>query len=299
METERKNTTMKKTNKLLAALVATLLVAGLLAACGTPAADPTPAPAQNPSAADPTPAASAAPEATPAAAQGAVERIKAAGELVMLTNAAFPPFEYIGEGGKPAGVDVEIAEAIAAELGVTLNVIDMDFDGIVMAVQTGKGDIGAAGMTNTEERRKNVDFSIDYLTTTQLIVVKEDSAYASAEDLAGKEIGVQLGTTGGLYAADYIDDAKISTFKTGPDAGMALASGKIDAVVIDEMPAQQIAKANTGLKVLEEPLTEEQYAIAIAKGNEDLKAVIDKVLEKLLAEGTVDALIEKHMSAVG
>lgn len=230
--------------------------------------------------------------------ESAVDRIKSAGKIVMLTNAAFPPFEYLGSDNKPAGVDVELAQAIADELGVTLEVIDMDFDGIVPAIQSGQGDIGVAGMTNTEERRQSVDFSIDYVSTTQMIIVPEGSDIQSPDDLVGKTIGVQLGTTGDLFASD-IEGANMQRFKTGPDAGLALSNGQIDAIVIDAMPADQIAKANAGLVVLEEPLTEEQYAIAISKDNADLKEVVDKVLQKLLDDGTVDQLIEKHMELAG
>lgn len=226
-----------------------------------------------------------------------VEKIKDEGKLVMLTNAAFPPFEYLGSDGSVAGVDVDIAKAIADELGVALEVVDMDFDGIVMAVQSGQGDLGVAGMTNTEERRQTVDFSINYVDTAQMIIVQEGSPIATPDDLTGKVIGVQLGTTGDLYASDYVEGAEISRFKTGSDAGMALANGQIDAVVIDAMPAAQIVAANAGLMLLDEPLTEEQYAIAISKDNADLKAVVDQVLQKLLDDGTVDALIEKHMAA--
>jgi len=191
-----------------------------------------------------------------------LDKIKKAGKLVMLTNAAFPPFEYLGDDNNVAGVDADIAAAIAAELGVKLEIIDMDFDGIIMAVQSGKGDLGVAGMTATEERAKSVDFSVDYVSTTQMIIVPQGSPIKTAEDLSGKNVGVQL-----------------------------------DAIVIDAMPADQIVAANAGLVLLDEPLTEEQYAIAIKKGNDDLKEVVNKVLEKLLKDGTVDALIEKHMAA--
>ncbi|MDL2234766.1 transporter substrate-binding domain-containing protein [Christensenellaceae bacterium OttesenSCG-928-L17] len=223
-----------------------------------------------------------------------VDRIKAAGELVMLTNAAFPPFEYLGPDGEVVGVDVDIAQAVADKLGVSLKVVDMDFDGIILAVQSGQGDIGAAGITNNEERRESVDFSIDYVATSQLIIVQEGSGYKTADDLAGKQIGVQMGTTGDIYAED-IADAQINRFKTGPDAGLALASGKIDAVVIDAMPAAQIASANAGLVILEEPLTDENYAIAIKKGNADLKAVIDEVLQGMLDDGTLQNIIDHHV----
>ncbi len=231
------------------------------------------------------------------AKKSAVEKIKEAGKIVMLTNAAFPPFEYLGADNAVAGVDADIAKAIADELGVELEIVDMDFDGIVGAIQSGKGDLGVAGMTANDERRKSVDFSINYVDTAQMIIVQEGSAIASPDDLTGKTIGVQMGTTGDLYASDYVEGANIQRLKTGADAGAALANGQLDAVVIDAMPAQQIVAANPGLVVLEEPLTEEQYAIAIAKGNDDLKAVVDEVLQKLLDDGTIDALIEQHMSA--
>lgn len=254
---------MKKLTKPIALALALLMLLGMLSAC--------------------------------AKKQSAVEKIKAAGKIVMLTNAAFPPFEYLGDDNKPAGVDVELAQAIADELGVTLEVIDMDFDPIVTAIQSGQGDIGVAGMTNTEERRKSIDFSIDYVSTTQMIIVQEGSAIKTADDLIGKTIGVQMGTTGDLFATDMIEDANIQRFKTGPDAGLALQNGQIEAIVIDAMPAAQIASASSGLVVLAEPLTEEQYAIAIAKENTDLKEVVNKVLQRLLDDGTVDALIAKHL----
>lgn len=256
---------MKKLNKAIAFALALLLLAALFAGC--------------------------------AKKESAVDKIKAAGKIVMLTNAAFPPFEYLGDDNKPAGVDVDISQAIADELGVALEVIDMDFDAIVTAVQSGQGDLGVAGMTNTPERANSVGFSINYVSTTQMIIVQEGSDIQSADDLVGKNIGVQLGTTGDIFASEYIEGAEVNGFKTGADAGMALANGQVDAVIIDEMPASQIVSANAGLVVLEEPLTEEQYAIAIAKGNDDLKAVVDEVLTALIADGTVDALIEKHMAA--
>ncbi|MDL2258651.1 transporter substrate-binding domain-containing protein [Eubacteriales bacterium OttesenSCG-928-K08] len=228
--------------------------------------------------------------------ESAIDKIKAAGELTMLTNAAFAPFEYLGDDGSIAGVDVDIAKAVADELGVTLKVVDMDFEGIVMAVQSGQGDLGVAGMTNNEERRKSVDFSINYVSTTQVIIVQEGSDVKTADDLVGKQVGVQLGTTGDLFTSD-LEGVEISRFKTGADAGMALSNGQISAVVIDQMPAQQIVASNTGLVVLDEPLTVEEYAIAIKKGNDDLKEVVDKVLQKLLDDGTVDKWIEEHMAA--
>lgn len=225
-----------------------------------------------------------------------VDKIKAAGKLVMLTNAGFAPYEFLGENNEIIGVDAEIAAAIAAELGVELEIVDMDFDSIIFAVQSGKGDLGVAGMTNTEERRQTVDFSVNYVDSLQMIIVQEGSAITGPADLAGKTIGVQMGTTGDLFVSDEVEGANVQRYKTGPDAGAELAAGKLDAVVIDAGPAAQIAKANAGLMVLEASATEEpeQYAIAIAKGNDDLKAVVDSVLEKLIADGQVQAWIDEY-----
>lgn len=281
---------MKKLlNKSITLLVAIVMFALTLAGCAAPSASPSAAPSAD---ASPAPQESAAPDASAAGPLGGRDT------LIMLTNAAFAPFEYLGEGNQVVGVDVEIAQAIADELGVKLEVVDMDFDGIIMAIQTGKGDLGVSGITATDERRENVDFSINYVSTTQNIIVKADNdQIKTPDDLAGKKIGVQMGTTGDLFVSDEVEGAEVSRFKTGPDAGLALANGQIDAVVIDAMPAQKIVEANEGLVVLDDPFTEEQYAIAIAKGNDALKAVVDSVLEKLLADGTVDELIAKHVAA--
>lgn len=242
------------------------------------------------------PAAAPAPEAPAGQGTPTVDKIKAAGKLVMLTNAGFAPYEFLGDDNKVIGVDVEIATAIAKELGVELEVVDMDFDGIVFAVQSGKGDLGLAGMTNTEERRQTVDFSVNYVDSLQMIIVPEGSAITGPADLAGKSVGVQMGTTGDFFVTDNVEGANVQRYKTGPDAGAELAAGKLDAVVIDAGPAVQIAKANAGLKVLDAPATDEpeQYAVAIAKGNEDLKAVVDSVLTKLIADGQVQAWIDQY-----
>ena len=239
-----------------------------------------------------------APASEPAAKEGTptIDKIKAAGKLTMLTNAGFAPYEFLGEDNSVIGVDVEIATAIAKELGVELEVVDMDFDSIILAIQSGKGDLGIAGITNTEERRQTVDFSINYVDSLQMIIVPEGSAITGPADLAGKSVGVQMGTTGDLLVTDGVEGVNVQRYKTGPDAGAELAAGKLDAVVIDAGPAAQIAKANAGLVVLETPATDEpeQYAIAIAKGNDDLKAMVDSVLEKLIADGQVQAWIDEY-----
>jgi len=288
---------MKKQYKLVALMLAAALTLFALSACASAAPAATEAPAVTEA-----PAATAAPTAGPTAAPTedptpTLTRIKAAGKLVVLTNAAFAPFEYLGKDNKPVGVDMDIAKAIADEIGVQLDVVDMDFDGIVMAIQAGKGDLALSGMSNTEERRQSVDFSINYVDAAQVVIVKEGSAIKSAADLEGKNVGVQMGTTGDIYVTESVKAKKVLRYKTGPDAGAELANGKIDAVVIDEMPAKQIASANAGLAVLDEPLTSEQYAIAMAKNTPDLKAVVDQVVQKLLDDGTIAKLIEEHKAA--
>ncbi len=261
---------MKKAYKAVALMLAVLLGVFAFAACA-PAASETPS----------------------------IDKIKKAGKLVILTSSGFAPFEYLGANNEVVGVDMDIAKAVADELGVALEVVDMDFDGIIAAVQSGKGDLGVAGITANDERKQSVDFSINYVDAAQVIIVPEGSDIQSAADLAGKNIGVQMGTTGDIFVTDEVGAGEVLRYKTGPDAGVELANGKIDAVVIDEMPAKQIAEANKGLVVLEEPLTEEQYAIALKKDAADLKAVVDKVVQKLLDDGTIAKLIEEHKVASG
>ena len=223
--------------------------------------------------------------------------VKKAGKLVMLTNAAFPPYEYLGADNKPAGVDVDIAQAIADEIGVDLEVVDMDFDGLITALSSGKGNLVAAGLTITEERQQSVDFSDPYADATQLIIVNStNTEIASVDDLTGKTIGVQLGTTGDLYASD-IEGATVSPYKTGLEASLDLINGKLDAVVLDKLPAQNIVAANDGLKLIEEPFTEEEYAIAVKKGDTAFLDVVNSVIKKLQDEGKIAEWTETHAQA--
>lgn len=224
-----------------------------------------------------------------------IDKIKKAGELVMLTNAAFPPFEFVGTDGSTIGVDVEIAKAIADELGVKLNVVDMDFDGIVGAIQSGKGDVGAAGMTIKPDRLENVDFTSEYFEASQYMIVQADNTTINTiADVKNVAVGVQSGTTGYFYAEDELTDVTVEPYKTAIDAAMALAAGKIDVVIIDELPARAIVKENAGLKIIEEALTQESYAIAIAKENTDLKEVANKVIDKLIADGTIENWVVQY-----
>lgn len=286
---------MKNVKCIVAMLMAAVML--LAVGCASEPADTaaTPVPTEAP-AAEATEAPAEEAPAEEVAATPTVDAIKEAGKLVMLTNAGFAPYEFLGPDNNIVGVDVEIANAIAAELGVELEIVDMDFDAIIFALQSGKGDLGVAGMTNTPERAETVDFSINYVDTNQMIIVPEGSDITGPEGLAGKTIGVQMGTTGDLFVTDNIEGANVQRYKTGPDAGAELAAGKLDAVVIDAGPAAQIAGANAGLMVLETPATPEpeQYAIAIAKGEEDLKAVVDSVLEQLIADGQIQAWIDEY-----
>lgn len=224
--------------------------------------------------------------------------------LKMGTNASFPPYEfYDDESGEIVGIDAEVAAAICEKLGYELEIVDMDFDAIIPAVTTGKIDFGMAGMTVTEERMQSVDFTTSYATGIQVVIVKEDSEITSVDDLfaegANHKIGVQQGTTGDLYCSWDIEDEGLGTverYKNGTDAVLALTSGKVDCVVIDNEPAKNYIAANEGLKILDTEYAVEDYAIALAK-NSELTEKINAALEELIADGTVQAIIDKYIVA--
>ncbi len=226
------------------------------------------------------------------------------GVLVMATNAAFPPYEYV-EGGEYAGIDVEIAEKIAEKLGMTLEIKDVEFGSIVGGVQTGKVDMGMAGMTVTEERLQSVNFSTSYATGIQVVIVAEDSAITSLDDLKGDgsmKFGVQQDTTGDIYASSSIEDGgygeeNVIRYKTGADAVQALKTGKVDAVIIDNEPAKSFVAAVEGLKILDAEWAVEDYAIAIAKENTALLTAVNNALAELEADGTIAAIIAKYIPA--
>ncbi len=204
--------------------------------------------------------------------------------LIMATNAAFPPYEY-KEGESFAGIDVEIAGKIAEKLGMTLEIKDVEFGSIIGGVQTGKFDIGMAGMTVTDERLKSVNFSDSYATGIQVVIVKADSAIKSLDDLKGDgsmKFGVQQDTTGDIYASDTIENGgygkdNVVRYKTGADAVQALKTGKVDAVIIDNEPAKSFVKANEGLSILDGDWVKENYAIAIAKATTLITRTVTKV----------------------
>ena len=215
--------------------------------------------------------------------------------LVMATNAEFPPYEFY-EGQEIVGIDAEIAAAIAEKLGYELKIEDMAFDSIIAAVDSGKADIGLAGMTVTEDRLASVNFSDTYATATQVVIVTEDSAITGVADLEGKKVGVQLGTTGDIYAGD-IADATIERYNKGFEAVQALTQGKIDAVIIDNEPAKVFVAENEGTKILEEDFAVEEYAAAIAKDNTELLEKVNTALAELTEDGTLQAIVDKYISA--
>ena len=217
--------------------------------------------------------------------------------LVMATNAEFPPYEY-HDGGDIVGIDVDVAKAIAEKLGMTLEIEDIAFDSIIPELQSGKAHLGIAGMTVDEDRLKNVDFTDPYTTASQVIIVNEDSDITKSDDLAGKYIGVQLGTTGDIYASDYEEQgATIERYNKGFEAVQAMLQGKIDAVVIDKEPAKVFVSQNEGIKILDEALTVEEYAIAVKKGNTELLEKVNKALAELKESGELQAIIDKYISA--
>ncbi len=244
-----------------------------------------------------TTAAEAAATETTEAASSEAETEAAGGTLVMVTNAEFPPYVY-HDGGEIVGIDVEICDAIAAKLGKTMEIEDVAFDSLIPEVVSGKADIGAGGITVTEDRKKNVDFSDVYTTASQVIIVKDGSDIAGPDDLKGKAIGVQLGTTGDLYASDYEKDGStVERYGKGFEAVQALLQGKIDAVVIDEEPAKVFVTENEGISILDEPLTVEDYAYVVKKGNTELVDQVNKALNELKESGELQSIIDKYISA--
>ena len=219
------------------------------------------------------------------------------GKLIMSTNAAFPPYEMTSDSGEFEGIDIETAQAIADKLGLELQIDDMDFDAALLAVQQGKADMVMAGVTVTDERQNVMDFTDSYATGIQSIIVKEDSDIASVDDLAGKKIGTQRGTTGYLYCSDDFGDENVVAYDNGLTAVQMLNNGQVDCVVIDNAPAKEFIAANPGLKLLDTAYVEESYAIGIGKGNTELKDAINTALEELKADGTLQAIVDKYITA--
>ena len=223
------------------------------------------------------------------------------GKLIMSTNAEFPPYEMKTDDGGFAGIDVEIAQAIADKLGLELVIDDMDFDAALMAVQQGKSDMVMAGVSVTDDRKKVMEFSDSYATAIQVVIVKEGSD-VTMDNLGDKLIGTQRGTTGYLYASDtpenggYGEDHVIA-YDNGASAVQALMNGQVDCVIIDNAPAQEYIKANPGLTLLEGTWVEEQYAIGFDKGNTALRDEVNQALKELTEDGTIQKIIDKYITA--
>lgn len=281
---------MKKFVKIIAVIMALALALGCLAACGSKTEDNT---ADNSSGASD----------TAAAKMTATE-----GVLVMATNASFPPYEFVDDNGAFAGIDVEIAGLIAEKLGLKLEIQDVEFGSIIGGVQSGKFDMGMAGMTVTDERKESVNFTDTYATGVQSIIVKEGSDIASFDDFFNEDgtvkdimIGVQQDTTGDIYCSDTVENGgvgeeHVTQFKTGNDAVQALVAGKVDAVIIDNEPAKSYVAVNQGLTILETAYTNEDYAICVSKNNTALLEAVDEALASLKAEGKVDEIIGKYIT---
>ena len=233
--------------------------------------------------------------ASTSAAAGELTTVEA-GKLTMATNATFPPYEMTTDAGEFEGIDIETAQAIADKLGLELQIDDMDFDAALLSVQQGKADIVMAGVTVTDERKAVMDFSDSYATGIQSIIVPEGSDIASPDDLAGKKIGTQRGTTGYIYCTDDFGEDAVVAYDSGLTAVQALNNGQVDAVVIDNAPAKEYVAANPGLKVLETSYAEEDYAIGMAKGS-SLEDVVNAALEELKADGTLQSIVDKYITA--
>mgnify|MGYP001086780049 CR=1 FL=1 len=222
-------------------------------------------------------------------------RIDKDGQVLMGTNAEFPPFEYRDETGAVAGFDVALAEEIAADLGVELVIEDMDFNALIAALNSGKIDFVAAGMTVTEDRLENADFSVAYFDASQVIIVQADNTEINgADDLAGKRIGVQEGTTGDLEASE-IEGVEMFRYRKGIDGIMDLKNGNIDAVVIDGQPAGVFVQLNPDLRKLDEALTVEEYAIAVRKGDSELLASINSSIERIKNSGRYQEIYDEYI----
>ena len=225
------------------------------------------------------------------------------GKLTMSTNASFPPYEMVADDGSFEGIDIEVAGAIAEKLGLELQVDDMGFDAALQAAQTGKSDMVMAGVTITEERQAVMDFSNSYANGVQVVIVKEGSPIQTVDDLANANmIGCQMGTTGYIYCSDTPENGgfgedHVTPYDDGAAAVQALMNGQIDAVVIDNMPAQEYVAANPGLKILDGEFTNEDYAIGVAKGNTALLDAINGALEELTNDGTIQSIVDKYISA--
>jgi len=217
--------------------------------------------------------------------------------LKMATNAYFQPYEYYDANNKIVGIDAEIAEAICDYLGYKLEIVDMEFDSIITSIQEGSCDFGMAGMTVSADRLVDVDFTSSYATGVQVVIVKEDSAITSVDDIASStgKIGVQLGTTGDIYATDDYGAERVTSYNNGNSAVLALIGGSVECVILDNEPAKKLVEANPGLKILDTSYADEDYAICVQKGNSELLDELNRALDALTKDGTIDRIVNKYI----
>ena len=294
--------------KKILALMLALCMVFALAACGEAASDPSAAPESEAPAseapASEAPASEAPASEAPASEAPASEEPAADGEfttlvegkLTMSTNAQFPPYEMTTDDGGFEGIDVEIATAIAEKLGLELDILDMDFDSALLAVQQGKSDIVMAGVTVNEDRLLVMDFTDSYATGVQVVIVKEGSD-VTMDNMGEGLIGTQRGTTGNIYCTDDYGEEHVVAYDDGFTAVQALMNGQVDCVVIDNAPAQEFVKNNAGLTILDTEYAVEDYAIGLNKGNTALLDAINGALAELISDGTVQSIVDKYIPA--
>ncbi len=279
--------------KVFALALTVLMVMSMFAGCGSSnTAKATTAATEAPA----TTAEATAAETTAAATAASELKTVEAGKLIMSTNAAFPPYEMVADDGSLEGIDVEVAGAIAGKLGLELVVDDMDFDAALLAVQQNKSDIVMAGVTVTEDRQLIMNFSDSYATGVQVVIVKEGSD-VTLDNLGEKMIGTQRGTTGYIYTSGDYGDDHVTAYDNGASAVQALLNGQVDCVVIDSAPAEAFVAANAGLTILDTEYVTESYAIGVNKDNTALLDAINQALAELTADGTVQAIVDKYITA--
>ena len=224
------------------------------------------------------------------------EESKVPDKLIVGTNAEFPPFEYMNDKKQPEGFDIAMIKEIGKRMGKKVEIKNMEFKSLIGAMESDSINAIIAGMTKTEKREKAVDFSDSYYTTNQAIILKKDSKITKLAQLDGKKIGVQQGTTGDIYSTDDFGDDNVERFNKGMEAVQALQQGKIDAVIIDNQPAKTFVEENEGLKILETSYVEEDYALAIKKGNDDLVKKVNDAIKELKEDGTFDKIVAKYIT---
>ena len=288
--------------KILALLLAMTMVFGM-AACGSsdtqePAAENNASNAENAgtdTAEETTGTETAGDEATDAESAGTLTTVTD-GVLTMSTNAAFPPYEMTDDNGNVIGIDADIAAAIAEKLGLELEILDMDFDAALLAVQQGKSDMVMAGVTVNEDRLAVMDFSETYANGVQVIITQEGSD-VTIDNLGEKMIGTQRGTTGNIYCTDDYGEEHVIAYDNGITAVQALVNGQIDCVVIDKAPAESFVTANPGLTILDTEYVTEDYAIGFAEGNTALVDAVNGALNELIEDGTVQSIVDTYITA--